>query len=526
MEKLFSLSKATLMGSGFFGVCLILYWQSLDYGYIWHDDNLYVAENPAVTSGFSLKGIIWSFTTRFQNNWMPLTWLSYQIEYSVLGALIGPKHTINLVLHLLNGALLVTLLRSFGFKSFVAFLGGSFFLLHPACVESVAWIAGRKDLLSCLFGMAALLCWMRGSFVFALLLLIASLASKQSWVFLPVLFGFVSFRRSGFQKRPESIALGMAFCIAILGCIMAIWANASVPAIERVTYLKSFDARLAMAVLAFVDQSRFALFPFQPSISQVEPHGIIIFWVLGIFVILFFVGVLIKAFRRQEPVSFLNWGILGLLWFILALMPTLGIVPIGDVWRAERFLYPALPGIILLFVSLIHQVPQRSVVPMALTVAAGFTLQSWMYLRLWESPQKLFEHSFSCSPSSDHVSAAKLGFLASRTNNEEDATQWFLKALAIEPRNIDALEGLAVMRAKQGMISESKELLCRAINLRPNRSSLYFNLALCEFTEGNEADALNSLNSSLEKDPTFAPAIRLQRRLKNTGSSPKKTYKH
>jgi len=511
VHRSFCSQKTAFFGGGLFFVCLLLYWPSFSNDYLWHDDNLYIAENPAVTDGVSFRGLSWAAKTRYQNNWMPLTWVSYQAEASVFGNAAGPKLVVNFVLHLFNGCLLMVLFRGLGVKPLVAILGAGVFLLHPASVETVAWAASRKGLLAGAFGLLAAVCWIQKFRWPGLLCLALSMMCKQSWVFLPGVFLFLDLSRS--QKTiMERVQLGLAFLLGMAGAAIAVWANSEVPAVERVTDLQPFGNRVGWAGLAFLDQLRFVLLPLNPGISHVAPHGVWAFYLVG--GVAFVIGMfsLIKIGPMKTGVI---WSIplVGIVWFVAALFPTLGLVPIGDVWRAERFLYPALPGFIVFLTFGIQKMREKIWVPALLLCLAALATQSASYLSEWKSPEGLFRRSFEDEPETNHVAAAKLGFFASKSGDDAGAFAWFEKALEIEARNIDAMEGLAVMKAKQGEIEQGRKLLQRAIELRPNRASLFFNLALCDLAEGNRKEAWKNLNKALKRDATFVPARDLERQL-------------
>ena len=512
MERSFISQKTAFFGGGLFFVCLLLYWPSFSNDYLWHDDNLYIVENPAVTDGVSVRGVYWAATTRYQNNWMPLTWISYQLESSVIGNAATPKLVVNFALHLFNGCLLIALLRGLGFKPILALFGGGMFLLHPTCLETVAWAASRKGLLAGSFGLLACLLWLRDFRWIALLCLATSLMCKQSWVFLPGVLLLLDLRHAKVSALART-QLGLGFLLAGLGVLMAVWANSEVPAIERVTNLQPFGDRIAWAALALLDQLRFVFLPLEPGISHVAPHGNIVLYILGGLLFVLFVFAVSKTGLKEKGGFLQSSLLLGFAWFLAALLPTLGLVPIGDVWRAERFLYSALPGVIIGCLFLLQRMSSRVLVPLVVVVLVGLFVQSWTYLGKWSSPEGLFLSSFENEPETNHVAAAKLGYFASKAGDDERAVEWFEKALQIEPRNVDAMEGFAVMKAKSGDVVGGRALLERAVELRPRRSSLSFNLALCDLAERKTKEARLHLEKALEKDMTFAPAIRLKQKL-------------
>ena len=363
-------------------------------------------------------------------------------------------------------------------------------------VGRVLWLIGLPALVAG-FSMAGL----------ALFVRFVDVQAELDFSALRILFVRPATRES---QSSELVSTGRRVCIGCLGGVMAIWANSEVPAVERVTRLQPFGSRLSWATLAFLDQVRFSIFPLGPGISHVAPHSVIVFYLFG------------SAFALLAGFVVVRNGVgeilksipaLGAVWFLAALFPALGLVPIGDVWRAERFLYPALPGMILGVAFVAQKMSARVWLPLVIIFLVGFFIQSSSYLGKWKSPELLFSHSFEDEPGTNHVAAAKLGYFASRSGEDQKAIVWFETALKIEERNVDAMEGLAVMKAKNGDIAGGRELLEKAVALRPNRASLFFNLALCHFSEKDESEARALLKEALKRDATFVPALKLQKEL-------------
>jgi protein O-mannosyl-transferase len=195
-EKWRSFVFATLLTVG----SLLVYGQATQFGYMTIDDHAYVTENQHVKEGLTLEGIAWSFTSVHDANWIPFTWLSLMLDSDIYGVRPGGYHFTNILLHTANTLLLFAVLaaatQSLARSAFVAAL----FALHPLHVESVAWIAERKDVLSTFFGLASLLAYVcyavlgrRRYLVGSFLLLAASLLAKQTLVTLPFVFLLLDF---------------------------------------------------------------------------------------------------------------------------------------------------------------------------------------------------------------------------------------------------------------------------------------------------------------------------------------------
>src|SRR4029077_18223088 len=141
------------MGLGLAGLCVLVYGQVFDYDFVHFDDGDYVYANPVVRAGLTWHGLQWALTTQYQGNWHPLTWLSHMLDVELFGLNAAAHHSVNVILHILNSVMVFwvfeRMTRNMARSAFVA----AVFAVHPLHVESVAWIAERKDVLSTFFGL-------------------------------------------------------------------------------------------------------------------------------------------------------------------------------------------------------------------------------------------------------------------------------------------------------------------------------------------------------------------------------------
>ncbi|MGB8226475.1 MAG: hypothetical protein WCE45_06395, partial [Sedimentisphaerales bacterium] len=189
--------KKTLVLSIYFALAvstLLVFWQVRNFDFVNYDDNVYVYENPHVLNGITGDGIIWAFTTGHAANWHPLTWLSLMLDCQLFGADAGRMHLINVFFHLVNTLLLFTVLKKMTGSLWPSAFVAAAFALHPMHVESVAWIAERKDVLSTFFGMLTILAYVRyvsrpsaARYLLILLMFALSLMAKPMLVTLPFL---------------------------------------------------------------------------------------------------------------------------------------------------------------------------------------------------------------------------------------------------------------------------------------------------------------------------------------------------
>ena len=173
---------------------LAVYGQTLGFDFVNLDDPIYVTHNPAVRDGLTVQGVLWALRTPFEGNWQPIAFISHMIDVQIFGMNAGAHHAVNVLLHLLNTLLLYGLLATTTRKQGASLVVAGLFALHPLHVESVAWVAERKDVLSTAFALGALLAWVRHTrtpspvaYAGALGLFALSLLTKSMWVTLPFL---------------------------------------------------------------------------------------------------------------------------------------------------------------------------------------------------------------------------------------------------------------------------------------------------------------------------------------------------
>ena len=181
-----------LLAAALVAAVVAIYWQTTSFEFVNLDDGLYLVENPHVNTGVSTENVRWAFTTGHAANWHPLTWISHQVDVSLFGMAPGAHHAVSMAWHALNALLLFALMRALTGSSWKSFFVAAFFAVHPTRVESVAWVAERKDVLSTFFWLASTYAWVawireRGAkwYAGALVLFACGLMSKPMLVTVP-----------------------------------------------------------------------------------------------------------------------------------------------------------------------------------------------------------------------------------------------------------------------------------------------------------------------------------------------------
>ncbi|MFH1481458.1 MAG: hypothetical protein ABIG67_09325, partial [Pseudomonadota bacterium] len=335
----------------------VIYWQVHTHGFVDYDDHDYIIENPHVRAGLTMEGLIWASTSRHAANWHPLTWLSHMLDCELYG--LDPKghHLSNLFFHMANTLLLFFLLTAMtGARYQSAFVVG-LFALHPLHVESVAWVAERKDLLSTFFGFLTvwsytrhvkrpgLLPYLRTSILFTL-----GLICKPMLVTLPFLLLLIDYwplrRVERVTSRPflhliwEKWPL---FLLSLASCIITFQVQQGWGAIKTLgTY--PFDVRIANALIAYVSYMGKMVWP--QGLSVLYPHtgqmpplwqigGASLFLILG--------SVLVVRMARHHAYLPVGW-----FWYLGTLFPVMGLIQVGFQKMADRYTYLSLIGLFII----------------------------------------------------------------------------------------------------------------------------------------------------------------------------------
>src|ERR1051326_2205979 len=339
------------------GLIIAVYWPVARFNFVNYDDPEYVSENPHVQTGLSVVNVAWAFRTTFFENWHPLTWLSYLLDYQIFGLKPGAFHLVNLFFHGMNTLLLFAILnRITGARwpsAFVAVIFG----LHPLHVESVAWVAERKDVLSVFFGLLTIWAYVRyterpkakgGPYLAALLFFALSLMAKPMLVTLPFILLLLDFwplgRMVNRSAIKDSLRLvlekGPFFALTGVSCVVTYLAQHQ--AVATVAGL-SMGKRLANAFVSYVRYVGKTFWPVDLAVFYPHPGQWPYWQVIGSVLVLGIITLLVFRVRRERPYLLVGW-----LWFLGTLVPVIGLVQVGWQSLADRYTYFPLIGLLII----------------------------------------------------------------------------------------------------------------------------------------------------------------------------------
>jgi tetratricopeptide (TPR) repeat protein len=539
-------------------VTFLVFSPALRCGFVNFDDPKYATRNAEVLGGLSADGARWAFTAFREANWHPLTWLSLQLDASLWAQADGKLnpfgfHLTNLLMHAFNAALLFLALRSltgtFWRSAAVALL----FAVHPLRVESVAWVAERKDVLCAFFGLLAL--WAYGAYVRApspgrYLAVLApfalSLMAKSMLVTLPFLLLVLDWwplgrwrRHTGARLVWEKLPL---FALTVVLSAVTLAAQTEHGAVVSQRAIPPV-ARVANAVLGYAFYLSKTVWPI--NLAVLYPHhgltgrGLDVVPVLGAGLAIIAVSTAGVALRKRAPYVLAGW-----LWYLGALVPVIGLVQVGWQAYADRYSYLPQVGILIAVcwgvADLTRGWPRAAVAAgaAAAVVLAALTVRQ---LSTWRTSVTLWEHDLACGQDCpvaennygaalfaegdvvraiDHLRAAvagdprlpdarlNLGVILMREGNLAEAAEHLGILCEMDPKSVVGRLHLGDVFERTGDLRSAAEQYAEAIRLDPGSASGWFNLGRALGRQGHAADAVRCFEKAASLGPR-PPQLRI-----------------
>lgn len=510
------------------------------------DDTTQVVTNEHVNTGLSAANVAWAFSHAFASNYIPLTWISHMVCCQVFGLIPAPHHIVNLLLHLCNVALFWALLRRIPLTPIGALVGAGLFALHPIHVESVAWIAERKDVLNSFFGLVAChayFSWARKSgtarYLAALAAFALSLLAKPMLVTLPFALLLLDFWPLGRAKifapqqsdglpqdpaPPDAARSGADaalelhsapartwpqllveklpwFGLAIVFCAITMWSQTSGGAVTSVArYPLAF--RLANAATATVVYLRKLFLPLGlPVFEPLQPTRLLSAPVMSALALLLGLTAIAVGQSRRRP-----WFAVGWLWYLGTLIPVIGLVQVGAQAWAYRYTYIPFLGLYLVAAAALDEFlrpnPARGrilAIPIAATLAV-LALLTWRQAERWHDNESLFRYTLQHT-TRNWVAAGNLGVHLAANARYAEARGYLETALAIEPSHFQAANALGFTLDHLGQTAEAVVAYRKAMALRPTDASTQVNLITLLLRQKKFAEAFEVDDTLLTLDP-------------------------
>jgi len=507
---------------------LAVFGRALCNGFVSLDDEPYVTANPRVLGGLSWAGVRWAFTTTTEANWHPLTWISHMADVSLFQTSPFGHHLTSVLLHAVNSALVLLMLFRLTGRLGRSATAAALFAVHPLRVESVAWVAERKDVLCAFFGLLAFLAyatWAQrrsgGAYVATCALLTASLLCKPMLVTFPLLALLLDFwplgrfeRESGRRLVAEKLpfaALSAAFSVIALRVQAGGGAVAGLdlaPAARVSNALLSYAAYLGQTFLP-VSLSVLYPHPGRPSAAAIAAAALLLA-----------VSMAAVFLRRRYPYLFSGW-----FWFAIALLPVIGLVQIGWQARADRYTYLPSIGLLMALVWGITELSERAGVSRRLLAGAAaaavvaLALTTVRQIGNWKDSATLYAHGLEVTPANP-ILHIDMGIEQVRRGRTEEGIAHFRQAVAIEPRYWYGELALGTALSRSGEADEAVPHLARALSMRPDSveagkeldgaraaaAGRHTGRAKELLHAGDVAAARDELRSALRLSPDWPPA--------------------
>lgn len=467
-----------------------VYFRVCSFGFVNCDDGQYVYENPWVRNGISMQSVFWAFSTLHGgvSYWHPLTWLSHQLDCQLFGLTPGVHHLTNLWFYLGSVVLVLLLLQQLGLGRGRAFFLAAVFALHPLHVESVAWISERKDVLYGFCWLLAFYSYVRARlerrtswFAWAIVAYLAALMSKPAAVTLPVVLILYECLLYPRRLGPPDVKGGprafhwegmrrywivLPFLIpAVVLCVLTLIAQREVGALQNLTVLP-FQTRLGNALLSYASYIRNAIWPVDLYYGYLQGSGPGSISLSLAALSLAGLSVLFVKMSSERALCLFGW-----LWYLLTLVPNLGIVQAGAQCMADRYMYLPIIGLACAFAGAAPGLVSIRSLPRARTlglcVLLFFAVLSSRQLRQWK-----------------------------------DGVTLFTRTLVFDQDNWIAQLGLGMALTEQRQYDRALSHLRRATELPGNRAEAYRMLGMCHYWKGDLSAACENLERSCHLDPT------------------------
>lgn len=525
----FSLYACLLLALG----TAALYWPVTGYPFINFDDAEYIYDNPVVQAGLTWEGLKWAFNGIHVSNWHPLTWLSHMLDCQWFGLAAGWHHFVNVLFHIANTLLLFMFLRDTTSAPWRSAFVAALFAWHPLHVESVAWIAERKDVLSTFFWLLTLMAYARyvtcdkwrvtsGEatpspvtrhpalfYALALLCTAAALLSKPMAVTLPFTLLLVDLwplnrvRISdlGFRRIIRLVAEKIPFfALSFALCLVTFLAQRGGGAVSPVEW----SSRLGNVPVAY---ARYILKTFWPSdLAIVYPY--VYRWptlaILGSVLLVVMVSALAVIFLRRKP-----WLAAGWFWFLGTLVPVIGFVQVGAQSMADRYSYIPSIGLFVVIVwaaaEFFASRPNGKILIGLIggCALAACVLATSLQITHWRGSISLFLHAIQATKN-NYVAHNALGKAFETRGDLAQAEELYRDAVRIEPRYAVSQYNYGLILVALGKEDEALEHLAAAAKLDPNNADAQFNLGIFFLQKNRFTNAAQCFEATLKIRPNFA----------------------
>ena len=499
---------------------LCVYGKIWTYDFIGYDDDKYVTQNQYVIQGLSKESVIWAFRSTHASNWHPLSWLSHMLDVELFGMNAGAHHLTSFLFHILNSLLLFIVFRKMTAHIWQSGIVALLFALHPLHVESVAWVAERKDVVSAFFWLLTIWSYVRFAHRPAIARYLAvvgffslGLMAKPMVVTLPFVLLLLDYwplnriqvgQTNDYTGKPnpglpvlrlvyEKIPL---FALAGISCAVTFLAQKKGEALGLLDVHPPM-MRVANAVVSYLKYIQKMLWPDQLAVLYPYPKVIVEWQVLAAFVVLGCVTFLAVRYRKRLPWLFVGW-----FWYVGTLVPVIGLVQVGVQSMADRYTYLPLVGLfVILSWGTAHLIGNWRFKKITLSVASAvlcilLVTTARAQMSYWKNSFTLFEHTLEVT-TDNYVIHNNLGFELALKGRMDEAIMHYRAALRINPEFEPAHINLGSALFSQGKIEKSLAYYQATLNQKSRFAGVHHNLGILLLRVGRIDEAVVHFQEAL-----------------------------
>jgi len=496
-------------------ITLGLYARTVTCDFVSIDDHQFITDNPIVKQGLSMKGAAWAFSLDPPTGYSPVAWLSHMLDCTVFGAdMPGGHHAVSVLLHTANVLLLFILLTRLTGATYRSAAVALLFAVHPLHVESVAWIAERRDVLSMLGCLLTLLTYARyvkspdvRKYILMALCFVFALLSKPMAVTLPCAMLLLDYwplkrnlpwRRLVIEKLP---LLALSGAASVLTFILQdrIGAVRSVE-IQGLTY------RLQNAVVGYGAYLWKMVRPIELAAHYSFPAAWPIARVVLSSVVLIIITVIAVRLARTRPYLIVGW-----FWYLGTMVPVSGLVSVGNQWMADRYTYLPLIGLYIALVwgandvCIAMKISRRTIITATVIIICSLSILCFRQIGYWRNSIALYDHSLAVEPENPLL-LNNLGEVLMKTSRRPEAIIHLRKAIKIQPWHVDAHTNLGQLYIDRGQLDEAVKQLQLAIDLDDQNAIAHFNLGNALRLQNKYDLAIHHYEQALNANPQYIKA--------------------
>ena len=506
-------------------IILAVYVQVGNYEFVNYDDEVYVTKNPHVASGITGNNIVWAFTSVYGCNWHPITWLSHMTDVELYGMNPRGHHFTNVIVHTVSTLLLLFLLFRLTGALWPSAFVAALFALHPMHVESVAWVAERKDVLSAFFWFLTLIIYAEFAakrkpmlYYLALFTFMLGLMSKPMLVTLPVVMLLLDFwplnrARHGDQEPELQQLFGRVLALvkekipfltcSFLSGIVTIYAQTG--AMSDLKFVPVL-LRIENALIAYVKYISKTFWP--QDLAMLYPYQLPSHWqaIVSFFVLLLVSGATLRV-GRKYPYLAVGW-----FWFLVTLVPVIGLIQVGSQSMADRYTYIPLIGLCIMSAWGVRDftkgLPYREVIR-ALLAAAVIIISdvlTWYQIRYWSDSSTLYRHTLQVT-TNNYMIHFNLGLTLERQKDLDGAIREYQETLRINPDYKLAHGSLGTVLARKGELDAAIGEYRAALLIDPDYQDVHNNLGLALARKGELDAAIREYQDALRISSDYREAL-------------------